>query len=64
MNQDKRFRIIIIAGILGVSYTIFLLYKRREGHLIINDLYSIVFVSLLVIVTTIYYFRNKSKDKE
>jgi hypothetical protein len=63
MKENKRYRILIIAGISGILYTIFLLYKRRGGYLINIDLFSILIVVLFVF-GLVYYFRKKLKEKE
>ncbi len=59
MEGNKKFRVLIIAGILGVLYTIFLLYKRR-GYLINTDWFSILFVGIFA-SGLIYYFKKKSE---
>jgi hypothetical protein len=55
MKQNKRFRVLIIAGVFGVLFTTFILYKRRGGYLINYDMFSILFVFLFVIGLICYH---------
>lgn len=57
MKKNKRYQILIFAGIIGISYTIYSLQKRRGGSLINIDIFSILFVTLFV-VGLIYYIKK------
>jgi hypothetical protein len=58
MKKNKRFRILIIAGVFGVLYTVLILYRRRGGYLINYDIFSILFV-ILFLIGLIYYYKMK-----
>ena len=59
-RQNNRFKLLIIAGFLGVIYSAFLLYKRRGGYFISNDFISLVIVFFLVAIL-LFYLKKRIK---
>ena len=60
MDNKKKIKILIFGSILGILWSIYLLYNRRGGYLITNDWISIGVTSLFM-VGLIFYFKNKWK---
>lgn len=58
MDNKKKLRILIFGSILGIFWSIYLLYNRRGGNLITNDWISVGVTSLFMI-GLIFYFKNK-----
>lgn len=60
MDNKIKLRILIFGSILGIFWSIYLLYNRRGGNLIANDWISVGVTSLFMI-GLIFYFKNKWK---
>lgn len=60
MDNKKKLRILIFGSILGIFWSIYLLYNRRGGNLIANDWISVGVTSLFMI-GLIFYYKNKWK---
>ena len=63
MEVNKRLKILVNGGILGVFYTIYRLYNNRGGYMATNDWIATLFV-ILFVVGLFFYFKNKWKNDD
>ncbi|TCN49910.1 hypothetical protein D0809_24125 [Flavobacterium circumlabens] len=63
MNTKNKIKILTIASILGLLWSIYILYTKRGGYLNSNDCIAIIITSLFVI-GLVFYFINKWKRED
>ncbi len=63
MKTKNKIKILIIASIFGILWSIYLLYNKRGGYLNANDWIAVGVTSLFVI-GLVYYLSNKWKKED
>jgi uncharacterized phage infection (PIP) family protein YhgE len=64
MEIKNKLKVVIISSVIGVFYSIYLLYNKRGGYMATNDWLSILVVIAFLIGLIIYFKKKWEREQE